>query len=612
MSDDDLARLAKAMDQDDAATLLGMLRAGGSAAPPPAPAPKAPAPPRPAPGATSLPTGLVAPAGAARPTGNPVAKKYAEQGRSLLASGKPVEALAALDKAVERDPNEPLYWAERGGVLRSLSRHEEARAAWTKALHLNKACVPALLGLADAEKRAGRPRDAIPYLMEATGLEPGNAEAWFEIGDAYRQIPDWPHAYGAFALSVKAAPRNALAIVGLAEGALNVGKLDDALAALEVAIGLDDGISLAFYLRGVAFAIKGMNAEAAEAHRRAAELDPSRVNAWHGLARCLHELKRYSEALEAVNRALQLRPDFAFALNTRGLALLALRRREEAIEAFDQALLADPRSVAALCHKGSALLSLERPADAFDCFSRAREIKPDHQPALDGSRAALAALKTGLATKSEEVRTPGSVLMLPEVSVPQTAAQYSQDECLKRAEMARNQALFAKALEFAEQAIAADPRKGLAWLSKAEALFGLKRYPEAAAHAKKSLDLNPKFAPAWVRLASSLDALSANDEALQAWDKAIEIAGQNVLNWCGRGQCLERMGRIEDALASHDRALAIDPRFSIGKYHKGRLEAELGRRDAAILSLQQFLALAPPNLAALAHEARKRIQELKA
>jgi tetratricopeptide (TPR) repeat protein len=468
------------------------------------------------------------------------------------------------------------------------------------------------MGLAAAEKRAGRPKDAIPYLMEVAGLEPNNAEAWFEIGDAHRQLSDWPNAYGAFALSVKAAPQNALAIVGLAEGALNVGKLDDALTALEVAIGLDNGIAHAFYLRGVAYSIKGLNAEAAEAQRRAVELDPSRVHAWHGLARNLHELKRYADALEAVNRALHIRPDFAFALNTKGLALQALRRIEEAIDAYDQALGADPRSLVALCNKGNALLILNRPTDAFDCFSKAREIKPDHQPAFDGSRAALAAIKAGLATKNDEQQQAGSVLMLPDVSVPKAAGKYSQDECLKRSEMARNQGLFDQALEFANQAIAADSRKGLAWLSKAEALFGLKRYAEAAAHAKKSIDLNPKFPPAWVRFASSLDALNANDEALAAWEKTVELAGRNVLNWCGRGQCLERMGRLEDALASHDKALAIDPRFSIGKFHKGRLEAELGRRDAAILAFQQFLALAPPNLAALVNEARKRLQELKA
>ncbi len=569
-----------------------------------------PPPPGPSPATPSVPT--PPPTAAPRPTGNPVAKKYAEQGRSLLGAGKPVEALAAFEKAVERDPNEAAYWAERGGALRTLSRHDEARTAWTKALALNPACILALLGLAEAEKRAGRPKDAIPYLMEVAGLEPDNAGAWFEIGDAHRQLSDWPNAYAAFALSVKAAPQNALAIVGLAEGALNVGKLDDALTALEVAIGLDNGIAHAFYLRGVALSIKGLNAEAAEAQRRAVELDPLRVNAWHGLARNLYELKRYSESLEAVNRALRIRPDFAFALNTRGLAQLALRRFDEALESFDQALLADPRSVAAWCNKGNVLLALARPTEAFDCFNKAGEIKPDHQPAFDGSRAALAAIKAGLTTKNDESLAPGGVVALPEVSVPKTAAKFPQDECQKRSEMARNQALFDKALEFADQAIAADSRKSMAWLSKAEALFGLKRYAEAAAHAKKSLDLNPKFAPAWVRFASSLDALNANDEALAAWDKAIELAGHNVLNWCGRGQCLERMGRKEEALASHDRALAIDPRFSIGKFHKGRLEAELGRRDAAILAFQQFLALAPPNLAALSNEARKRLQELKA
>ena len=201
---------------------------------------------------------------------------------------------------------------------------------------------------------------------------------------------------------------------------------------------------------------------------------------------------------------------------------------------------------------------------------------------------------------------------LPEVAVPRTASRFSQDECLKRAEMARNQALFGRALEFADEAIAADPRKPMAWAAKAEALFGLKRFADAAAHAKKVVEMNPKFGPGWVRLAASYDALGAFELALLAWDKAVELTPWSVLNWNGRGICLANMGRLEDALACHDKALALDPRFSPGKFYKGLREADLGRRDDALKSLQQFLAQAPPNLAALAQEARQRIQELKA
>ena len=205
-----------------------------------------------------------------------------------------------------------------------------------------------------------------------------------------------------------------------------------------------------------------------------------------------------------------------------------------------------------------------------------------------------------------------AAVALPEVAVPKSAPRFSQDECLKRAEMARNLALFDRALEFADEAIVADPRKPLAWAAKAEVLFGLKRFSDAAAHAKKVVEMNPKFGPGWVRLAASYDALGAFELALLAWDKAVELTPWSVLNWNGRGICLANMGRLEDALACHDKALALDPRFSPGKFYKGLREADLGRRDDALKSLQEFLAQAPPSLAALVQEARQRIQELKA
>ncbi len=616
-SDDELARLAVAMSALGAGSLMDLLHAASLGSRPPAAAPPgspaqtgAPGPgeaaPPPPPGPTAPPT--------LRPTGNPVAKKWAEQGRAHLAAQKPVEALAAFDKATERDANEALYWGERGQVLNALSRPDDARASWTKALSLNSVCVPALRGLAAVENAAGRHARAVQLLVQASGAEPGNSQSWFELGDSYSQLGEWTNAWAAFSLSRKLAPTNAHAILGVAEAAMNLDRPDDALDALDAALAINDTVATAWFLRGALLSQKGRVAEAVESYRRALELDPGRVNAWHNLAHDLIGLKRYHDSIEASSRALQLRPGFASALNLKGLGLHGLRRFEEAVAAFDQALAADAFSARAWANKGASLSSLKRSADALACFARALELEPHYKPAAEGSAVAERALRaaTPLKVSAAENGEAGGQLVLPEVSVPQTAATASTEECLKRSEMARNQAFFDRALEWADQAIAGDPRKYTGWAAKAEALSGLKRFAEAAAHARKVTEMTPKFAVGWTRLASCYDALNALEPALLAWDKAVELAGHNVLNWNGRGLCLAKLGRLEDALASHEKALALDPRFSLGKFYKGKLEADLGRREAAVKSLQQFLALAPPSLASLAQEARQRIQELKA
>ena len=118
----------------------------------------------------------------------------------------------------------------------------------------------------------------------------------------------------------------------------------------------------------------------------------------------------------------------------------------------------------------------------------------------------------------------------PAVASPKSAPRFSQDECLKRAEMARNLALFDRALEFADEAIVADPRKPLAWAAKAEVLFGLKRFSDAAAHAKKVVEMNPKYAPGWMRLAASYadDGCDARfvDRVVREARELFELDGQ--------------------------------------------------------------------------------------
>lgn len=623
ISDEELARLGKAISSNDGESLLqrlqrtrGALLQGPGGAPPAASvAPAAPGlPARPAaPAAAAAPVAPAQPAPERpKPTGNPVARKFAEQGRAALGASKFADALTAFDKAIERDPNEPLYWAQRASALDGLNRPDDARAARLRALDLDGGCAPALMGLALSERASGNDEDAESRLKQICGLDPGNGAAWFQLGDIYRHRADWEHAFAAFSFAIQAKRDDAEALLGRGEALLNLHRSTEALPALEESIRLKEANGAAHFLLGAALADVGRIAEAASAQRRAVELEPMRAGAWFNLAHNLHALRRDAEAVEAADRALALRPGFAYAHNTKGLALAALRRHEEALAAFDAAIAADAKSAQAWTNRGQALLALGRAMDAFESFNQAIAIDESNLAAHEGRKAAFATFQKDLAAREEKQKEAAIGLELPPAEVPKVASRFSSDECLKRSEMTRNQALFDQAIDWANQAITTDPIRYNGWAAKAEALFGAKRYAEAAAHAKKTVEINPKFPPGWARLAACYDALNAHELAVGAWDRAIELAPRNVIHMSARGASLAKMGRLEDALQAHEAALAIDPRFSLAKFHKGMIEADLGRRGDALKSLQQFLALAPPNLAALAQQARARLAELKA
>lgn len=613
----------------DAGVLPALQEAPPSASPPvPAPAPSAPAlpleplpPPKPDPEAVAL------------------------EAARLFNAGRFNEALAAVDRLLATDPRDARALNTRANALFKLGRLDEAGACIVKAIEASPGALAFWLNKAVMEHDAARPGDAYRSAIDLVEIAQAGGTKAAAVEEARKMIA---------ALQGKGVtpnPRSHLGWLGLAYVSMVAGRSDAALQFFDKAIEAAPGSVEALRWKWNALKQLKRGDDALALFDRALALAPNDPEIHHDRGIILAMLREFARAVEAFDQALSLDPNHVASLSDKGKYAGEVKGHEEALLALRRAAALMPDHPAPWLNKALVEDQLGREEDALSSHEKFLErARPEMRLQIEASkrrveqlRARLAARQgtpplkasspapppapptatpvptllpavnaTPLPIRNDEKHHPGRALLLPDAIVPNAVAKFSQDECLKRSEMARNQAHFDRALDFADQAVAADPRKYTAWICKAEALFGLKRYAEAAAHAKKSIELNPKFAPAWVRLASSLDGLGANDDALAAWEKTVELAGQNVLNWSGRGQCLERMGRIEEALASHDRALAIDPRFSIGKFHKGRLEAGLGRREAAILSLQQFLALAPPNLAALANEARKRIQELKA
>jgi tetratricopeptide (TPR) repeat protein len=82
--------------------------------------------------------------------------------------------------------------------------------------------------------------------------------------------------------------------------------------------------------------------DAADAYRRALELDSTLADAQVNLGRLLHEAGDARGAAGHYRKAIELRPDNVIALFNLGVALTDLRMPDEAILAYRTALAADP------------------------------------------------------------------------------------------------------------------------------------------------------------------------------------------------------------------------------------------------------------------------------
>jgi len=536
------------------------------------------------------------------------------------------EALVCAQNALRLDPQDSIGLNNLSNALFKLGRREEAIAAQERVLLSQPTFLASWLNRGVMEQRLGRAQEALRSLADLLEL----ARAAGEDSSFVRQAREV--AASLEGQRVQPGPRTHLGWLAFAYQAM----------------------------------VKQDHARALECFDRAIAARPEEPELWRWKASGLAVMERFDDALACLDEALGRLPSSASLHHERGQTLGKLRRFEDALAAYDRALEADPEHTASWSDRGKALGILRRLSDAVASLRRATELRPDHpapwqnlamtEEQLDWTEDAARSHREFLKRAKPEMRLqvehskarlqvlegrlrargtplppsstpvppgepgpsaaalaapPPQPVTIPRAEVPSVRATAPAGECCKRGETALNQKQPERALEWYDQAIAADPKAAAGWAGKAEALFALQRYADCVAQLDRALELDAGRVAAWQRRAAALEALKLHDAALESWEKGLALAPSNLFLLNGRGLALFYLGRHQEALAAYDAALAIDPRFALAKFNRAHAEASLGRRDEAARSLQQFLALAPPHLAPQIQAARAKLAELR-
>lgn len=215
-------------------------------------------------------------------------------------------------------------------------------------------------------------------------------------------------------LTVSPLPTNASAAdwTNQANQLYRVGRLSEALNALEQAIQLQADFYLAWYERGnVLFAMK-RSQEALQSYDRTLQIKPDFYSVWRDRGVLLaamgqfeaalgsfdratevkpddyvlwymrgnlltKDLRDYNKALDSYERSLQIKPDFADAWTGKGKAFYELGQYHAALMAFDQSLQYDANLAVAWMLKGRTLIAVGQRQAAIVAFQQALRLKPN-------------------------------------------------------------------------------------------------------------------------------------------------------------------------------------------------------------------------------------------
>ena len=218
--------------------------------------------------------------------------------------------------AAQIAPDDARAFAGLGNVFVDQGRFPDAVDSYKQALKVKPDYTAALLPLAFSLARMDRYKEAIDVYQQALISEPANPEILNNLSFAYNHTGQYQAAVDA--------SLNAIKLLGETGQAYAQGFQER-----------NEVLSYTFKNLGNAYNGLQRYEDAANALKRAAEIEPTNASAHFNLGLTLYNARRYSEAIEAYKQVIKLRPNLAQAHYNLGLTYFAVSDRKQAMNEYE-------------------------------------------------------------------------------------------------------------------------------------------------------------------------------------------------------------------------------------------------------------------------------------
>jgi tetratricopeptide (TPR) repeat protein len=135
--------------------------------------------------------------------------------------------------------------------------------------------------------------------------------------------------------------------------------------------------------------------------------------------------------------------------------------------------------------------------------------------------------------------------------------------------------------EYAEKAVALDPKLPLAHYLLGELYSYKSRIPEAVAEFQKELAINPANAATYYKLADAYSRLQKYEDAERLLQRSIWLDATSTGPFILMGKVLEKKGEFELAVRALQRAVNMDPNNPTTHHLLGQAYRDMGKKDEA-------------------------------
>jgi len=556
-----------------------------------------------------------------------LAVAYAENGDSDQAIRTLEQVIKAHPDNAEAYFNLGTVYAKQGPAL----GYQRAVDNFKEAIRIDPHHDPARYTLAKVLIQVGQFSDAVAYLSDYTRRRPNDAEGFHLLGSAYIGLTQLAKATEALERARQLKPDDYQILYDLGSALSKAGKTEKSIEQLLAAERINPDIAdthyqLALQLRkqgdltrsqlemetfrrlksemgkktnagnlnneGNRLLQEGKVQEAAQAYRKAVQLDPNNAQWQYNLSLALAKLGAREGQETALQRALQIDPGVAATHNDLGLVYLSEGKLDKAEREFQASLEINPKFAEAQNNLGAVYSQQGKNSEASELFRRATDNDPTYTRAFVNLSLLMARQGDFLAAKEQIQRalkdSPYDVGALTALGMVEGKMNHHQEsvEAFRQVvslrpeypdghvnlgiALADRYDLQGALREFSE-AIRVAPNYAPGYYNKGRVLYDLDRKQEALPFLERACRLQPDYPPSQYLLAL---VLGASPSAVEVLQKLVTIDPDNADAHYLLGQNLQRAGNTQAAIEHWETAVRLDPQNLSSLYNLARILAK--------------------------------------
>jgi serine/threonine protein kinase len=242
---------------------------------------------------TITPTIRAIPPHNAPPVPQKTKEQWLNEGDAHHNDGRYKEAIAAYDRAIQLDPNDPYVYYNRGNAYSKLKEYQQAIADYDRAIAFN----------------------------------PNNADVYNNRGIAYFGLTEYQQAIADYDRAIALDPKYAPTYFNRGEAYHRLRKPRRAIADYDRAIALDPNDAPTYFNRGEAYSDLEEYQQAIADYTRTIALDPTYALAYAGRGFAYFGVKHYRRAIQDYDHALKLDPNITWVHVARDEVYQMLKRQ---------------------------------------------------------------------------------------------------------------------------------------------------------------------------------------------------------------------------------------------------------------------------------------------